>query len=228
MTAKNIFTGFVMSMAVDKISFTSRINFVNTKTFEKFRRGTYIDFRKDLNFECSQNAKNPWFAKIVRSDVVKADEFYTDEIRTCSAGGVIDSKTGQCAGFHFYDCAENSENTDNMLKIIFSLVPNPDRALILGSKKLRFSNYSIPVFEEILKGLKSKIDNVTIFREHIFPYSESDLHYNLKNDTWTIRSMFRYPTDLVHDHEVIDPQKLEQCFKEIKIAEGDSINFIKE
>ena len=40
--------------------------------------------------------------------------------------------------------------------------------------------------------------------------------------------MFRYPTDLVHDHEVIDPQKLEQCFKEIKIAEGDSINFIKE
>ena len=33
-------------MTVDKISFTSRINFVNSKSFEKFRHGAYVDFKK--------------------------------------------------------------------------------------------------------------------------------------------------------------------------------------
>ena len=32
---------------MDNVSFTSRINFVDKKTFENFRKGTYIDFRPD-------------------------------------------------------------------------------------------------------------------------------------------------------------------------------------
>lgn len=213
-------------MTADKISFTSRINFVDAKTFEKFRRGTYIEFRKEFSPANIQNAQTPWFARFVRSDAVKADEFYTDEVRTCTAGGVIDTKTGQCAGFHFFDDLDNALNTKQMLNAIFHLVPNPDRALILGGKKLKCSNYSIPIFEEILKGLKAKVENITIFKEHNFPVSESDLHYNLKDDTWTIRSMYRYRTDLLHDHEVTDPEALKECFKEIKIADGDKLNFI--
>ena len=211
-------------MAVDKVSFTSRINFVDAKTFEKFRTGSYIDFRRDINFR-NEDANSPWFAKIVHSDIVKAKKFYTDEIRTCTAGGVIDSKTGECAGFHFFDSLENHENTDLMLEAIFSLVPNPDRALILGGKKLAVADYSMPIFEKILKGLKSKIENVTVFKEHFYPFSESDLQYNIKKDTWTIHSMYR-PLTEIKTYCVNSKDRLKNCFKEVEIAKGDSLDFI--
>lgn len=218
-------------MTADKISFTSRINFVDSKSFEKFRHGAYVDFKKiyqptkhelwDYEFARAFGGE---IKKFPRFDVVKSDEFYTDEVRTCSAGGVIDFKTGQCAGFHFYDNLENSQQTDDMLDAIFKLVPNPDRALLLGSKKLKFSIYSISIFDKILEGLNKRIKNITVFREHIFPYSESDLHYSLKDDTWTIRSMFRPLTDY-KEYDILSKETLEKSFKEIKLADGDCITF---
>ena len=213
-------------MKANQVSFKSRINFVDAKTFEKFNRGKYIDFRRHLDLDYyAQNNRRPWFAKPVHSDIARANEFYTDEVRTCSAGGIVDLKTGKCAGFHFLDSVDNFEKIDDMLKTLFELVPNPDRALILGSKKLVCANYSIQIFEKILKGLKNKIDKVTVFREHKFPYSESDLHYNIKNDTWTIHSMFRPLTD-IKVHAVDSANKLESCFKNIEISNGDSIHFV--
>lgn len=213
-------------MKTDKVSFTSKINFVDAKTFDKFRRGVYVDFRPENNISDRKNAILPWFKKYIRHDVVKADEFYTDQVRTCTAGGVIDTKTGQCAGFHFFDSLDNALETKQMLGSIFRLVPNPDRALILGGKRLSFANYSLPIFEEILQGLKAKIDNVTVFKEHLFPHSESHLHYSLKDDTWTINSVFRYKTNLLVDHNIDERNLLNKCFNEIEIADGDSLNFI--
>ena len=212
-------------MAADNVSFTSRINFVDAKTFEKFRRGAYIDFRTSSSIKNVQNGQKPWFAKFESSDIVNADEFYTDEIRTCSAGGVIDLKTGNCAGFHFLDNLDNLIDIKHRINAVFRLVPNPDRALILGSKKLTCSKYSIQIFEEVLNALKSKIKDVTVFREHIFPYSETDFHYSLKNDTWTIHSMYRPLAD-IKIHPVDSKLKLDSCFREIEIADGDSIHFV--
>ena len=224
--AKNIFTGFVICMAVDKVSFTSRINFVNNITFDsKFLRGTYVDFRTESDFANIQNFKIPWFRKNIRGDIVCADEFYTDGVRTCTSGGIIDTKNGLCAGFHFFDSKENFKKTSKILDSLFKLVPNPDRALILGSKKLTCADYSIPFFEKIYEGLAAKIKDITMFKEHKFPYSETDLHYDLKNDTWTIHSMYRPITD-IKIHSVDSKFKLETCFKEIKIADGDSIHFV--
>ena len=213
-------------MTADKISFTSRINFVDAKTFDKFRRGAYVEFQKDLNFMCAQNSTSPWFAKLVRPDIVKADEFFTDEVRTCTAGGVIDTKTGQCAGFHLFDCLSNFRGANKIIDNIFSLVPNPDRALNLGSKDLVYAEFSTRLFEQILEGLKSKIKDITVFKKHVFSSSESDLHYSLKDDTWTIHSMFHCPLESFHDQEVINPEALKKCFKEVKIADGDSLNFL--
>jgi len=213
-------------MAVDNVSFTSRINFVNGITFDsKFLRGTYVDFRTESDISNFQYFNLPWFRKKMRGDIVCADEFYTDGVRTCTSGGIIDLKTGKCAGFHFYDCQENFNKVNKILESLFALVPNPDRALILGSKKLTGSQYSIQMFEEIIKGLKAKIDKVTVFKEHIFPYSESDLHYNLKNDTWTIHSMFRPITD-IKVYSVDSDSKLKSCFKKVEIADGDNVYFI--
>ena len=201
----------------NNIAFTSRINFVNAKTFENFRCGTYIDFRK------GSEIVTPTFP---RPDIYKTDEFFTDEIRTCTAGGVIDSKNGQCLGFHIYDNLTNEENVGNIIENIFKLIPNPDKALLLGSKKLACAKYSPTIFQKIYKGLSSGIKNITVFKEHIFPISESSLHYSLKNDTWTIHSMYRGFLNL-KEQDLISESELQKCFKEIILSPDDTIHFDK-
>ena len=217
---------------MNDISFTSRINFVNTKTFDNcFRKGAYVDFRADneltaldmitvkaVERACGNKIKHP------RLDVLKSDEFYTDTVRTCTAGGVIDTKSGKAAGFHIYDSLANSEKIDDILENIFGNVETPDRAVILGSKNLRSSIYSIPIFQKLLKGISERVPNLTVFKEHTLPFSESNMHYSLKNDTWTIQSMYRPLTDY-KEFDVASQEDLNKCFKEIKLANGDIITF---
>lgn len=218
-------------MNMGDVSFTSRINFVNRKAFENFRKGTYVDFRAEQELTALDMINLKTIEKLTggrikhpRLDVLKADEFFTEEVRTCTAGGVVNTKTGECAGFHIYDSLANSEKIDDILDNIFGNVQNPDRALILGSKHLRTSTYSIPIFQKIYEGIAKRVPNVTIFREHTMPFSESDMHYSFKNDTWTIRSMFRPLTD-IKEFDVSTEEELAKSFKEIKLADGDIITF---
>lgn len=201
----------------NNIAFTSRINFVNAKTFENFRCGTYIDFRKGCEIVTP---------KFPRPDIYKTNEFYTEEVRTCTAGGVIDSKNGECLGFHIYDNLINEENADSIIENIFKLIPNPDKALLLGSKQLTCAKYSLPIFKKIYEGLSSRIKNITVFREHTLPISESNLHYSLKNDTWTVHSMY---TELLNlkEHHILSENELQKCFKEVILSPDDTINFDK-
>lgn len=209
---------------MNDISFKSRINFVDAKTFDRFRRGDYIEFRADNNLsafdllmlKCSKDIRRP------RIDVLKSDEFYTEAVRTCTAGGVIDTKTGEAAGFHIYDSLDNLENIDNILDNIYGNVKNPDRALILGSKDRRLSSYSIPIFQKIYEGIAKRVRNITIFKEYIFPFSESDLHYSLADDTWTIHTMFKGKNDM-REHHILSEEDLDKCFKEFIIANGDTL-----
>ena len=198
------------------VSFTSKFNFVDAKTFDKFRRGVYVDYKRGaLPVKIS---KNPSAIDNL------ADEFHTDEGRTCSLGAIVDTKNGIAAGFHRYDDYENLLTMDEYLKYLFSLVKNPDRALILGSKNLKFSNYSKPIFEMFVNEISKRVKNVTIFREHLFPYSETDLHYSANNDTYTIHSMFRLRTGIT-DYDVTSPDLLKNSFKEVIIADGDELLF---
>ncbi len=217
---------------MNDISFTSRINFVNTKTFDEcFRKGDYVDFRANHDLTAldmiTVKAVEKMFGNKIkhpRLDVLKSDEFYTDTVRTCTAGGVVNTKTGEAAGFHIYDSLFNSEKVDDILENIFGRVENPDRALILGSKHLRTSVYSIPIFQKILDGIIKRVPNVTVFREHSLPFSESNMHYSLKNDTWTIQSMYRPLTDY-KEFDISSKEELDKCFKKVKIADGDILSF---
>lgn len=212
---------------MNDISFTSRIRFVDRKVFDKFcQKGIYVDFRPDNDMSAldmmmlkpSKNIVHP------RLDVLKADEFYTDTVRTCTAGGVVDTKTGEAVGFHIFDSLDNLEKTDDILENIFGRVKNPDRAVILGSKGLKIACESIPIFQKLYEGISKRVKNVTIFREHLFPFSESDMHYCAKTDTWTIRSMYRPITDF-REHNIKSKDELEKCFREVKLADGDTLEF---
>jgi hypothetical protein len=216
---------------MNDISFTSRFQFVNAKGFENFRRGAYIDFRTNsdltaldmINMKIVEKAMGTKI-KHPRLDVVKADEFFTEEVRTCSAGGVVDTKTGEAAGFHAYDSLDNLNKVEDILENLFGRVPNANRAFIVGSKDLHCAEISIPMFKAIYEGIAKRIKNVTVFREHTLPYSETDFHYASKNDTWTIHSMYRPLTD-IKQYDVTTKEELNKCFKEIKLANGDVLVF---
>lgn len=217
----------------NNVSFTSRINFVNRNTFDNFRKGMYVDFRPDntfsaLDMNILQRIERETGKKIkhLRMDVLKADEFYTEEVRTCTGGGVVDTKTGEAAGFHVYDSLDNFNKVEDILDNIFGRVKNPDRAVIVGSKELHGSDYSKPIFKAIYEGIAKRVPNVTVLREHTLPYSETDFHYSAKNDTWTIRSMFR-PLTGIKEFDVSSKEELDKCFKEVRIADGDVLTFEK-
>ncbi len=228
---KKIFTGVITNAMANNVSFTSRYNFVSARGFEKFRRGAYIDFRADgdlshLDLKKIREAEREIGSKIDRPrvDVVKADEFNTETVRTCTAGGVVDTENGEAAGFHAYDSLFNLEHVDDFLDNLFWRVKNPDRAFLIGSKELRGSMYSRPIFQKLYDGIAKRVPNVTVIREHVFPYSETDIHYAVKNDTWTIHSMYKPLTDY-REYDVKSKEDLNKCFKEIKLANGDFITF---
>ena len=54
------------------------------------------------------------------------------------------------------------------------------------------------------------------------PWSESDIHYSVKDDTWTIHSMYR-PLTHYKEREVTSIEDLNEAFKSVKLAEGDSL-----
>lgn len=192
-------------MKVDNVSFTSKINFVDAKTFYyKFRQGLYVDPRDVDEFVC------------------KSNEIFTDEVRTCTAGGVIDFNNSVVGAFHFFDDFDNNLALGRFLKELFGKIQNPQRALIVGGKQLRNSIYSIPNFTEICKGIKERVPKVTVFGEHKFPWSETDIHYSLKDDTWTIHSMYR-PYNDYKEHEVLSLEDLHEAYKSVELAEGDSL-----
>ena len=192
-------------MKADSVSFTSKINFVDAKTFYyKFRRGMYINPRDTDEF------------------IIKGDEIFTDEIRTCTGGGVVDFSNSVVGGFHFFDDFDNNQALERFFKELFEKIKNPQRALIVGGKQLKNSIYSLPNFAEICKGIREKVPKVTVFGEHKLPWSETDIHYSIKDDTWTIHSMYRPITDY-KEHEVLSLDDLHEAYKSVNLAEGDSL-----
>ena len=177
-------------MKVDNVSFTSKINFVDGKTFDALcRRGRFISANK--------------LDEYVRI----ADEFYTCDVRTCTGGGVIDFENMAAGGFHYLDNLSNNTNLGKFFAELFEKIKNPDRAFIIGGKELNCAPYSIPNFKEICKVIRERVPKVTVLGEHNLPWSESHFHYSLKDDTWTINSMYRPLTDF-REREVLSLDEL--------------------
>ena len=85
-------------MRTDKISFKSRINFVNYKDFNKFRRGKCVDFRD------------------AKTRIIKADEFFFSGIESDISGGLIDTKNKTAIGFSFDGRITDKAQVKNFLR----------------------------------------------------------------------------------------------------------------
>ena len=193
-------------MSVDKVSFKSRIIFVDYKTFEKIPKSNFINWNP-----------NSEYMKV-------ADEFYTNSVRTCTAGALINTKTGKALGFHIYDCLDNYLNLDSIINAMLDRI-NPDKCLLFGGKKYWHDPFSMPIFRRSKNMLGKNIEDMTIFEKHLHLHSETAMCYSANDDTFYILS--RYTGKDNENHAILTENELRNCFKKIKIAPGDELIFLQ-
>lgn len=187
----------------NNISFTSNIRFVDRFNFAKIKQGTRIGYRHN------------------EINILKAPEFYSEEIRTCTGGGLVNPQK-EALGFHLWDDMTNKKEFDKIINSLFRFVKEPERALLVGSKELEKSPLSIEQFEKIKKIFLERIKNVTYFEKHKFSDSETNYFYNAQNDTWVLCSIYRKPNSL-QTKTIKNVEDLQNCFEKIRIAKGDKL-----
>lgn len=190
----------MFSINMENVSFKSRINFVNYSAYKRRVNGIYIDFEPIMDCFC------------------KNGKFWTDNIRTCTAIGLINTDTKEALGVHYHDSEINYKMLEHFLERMFKWINNPNRCLIIGSKDLKSSEFSIPTFDKIYKILSERIENMTVFGKHKYSHGQSHIHYNIDNDAWDICT-----ENGVFHEDVYDEKTLKNSFQTIRIADGDSL-----
>lgn len=188
----------------NNISFKSNIRFVPIELERLNLRGQEIGF---LTGE--QNC-------------IKASEFFTYGIKTCTGGGLI-TPNKEALGFHYLDASfSHFLNVNKFIKDLGKQI-KPERGLLVGGKSEALHGYifSTRNFKKFKKGLQKLTKNISIFECHKHPFSQTDFHYSLKNDTWTLYHCFinkRGKFDYIKN-----PDDLKKCYKKIQIADGDRL-----
>lgn len=190
---------------MNNIAFKSKIQFVDKKTFIDTANGKRI----------SPDNRPGAFG----------DEFYTITVRTCTGGGIV-VPNKEAYGFHFFDSLLTNKTLAKRLNLDVLLFDNPpERAVIIGSKDHHSRPYSKMNFKTIERVLEKHIDNISIFEEHVDNFTQSNLHYNLKTDTYTILTQF---VKNGKEECIKTLEDLLANFKRIKIAHGDELFIGKE
>lgn len=190
-------------MENNSISFTSNICFVDRIAYNKIKKKNSIGF---------------WHTV---PNILKADEFYSEGIKTCTGGGVI-IPFKEAEGFHFWDDMTNKKRFPDIVNSLFRFVKNPKRALLVGSKNLDDSPYSVEQFERFKKVFTDRIKNVSLFEKHRYENSQTHYIYSLNNDTWTLFSEYRKGKNRGYN-QVKNLKALKECFENVSIADGDRL-----
>ena len=186
----------------NNISFQSRIRFVDKKTFIDTVKGKRIDH--------------------ISRPVAFADEFYTNCVRSCTAGGVTVPHK-ESYGFHILDDIATHVSIYDRFKIDMKFFDNtPERALIIGGKNHHTRPMSMPNFKLIRDTLKQYIDKISYFEQHTNFYSQSSLHYDKESDTYTILTQYFQDGK---EKSVATLKVLLENFKKVKISKGDELFF---
>lgn len=187
----------------NSIAFTSNIRFVNRAVYDKLSKVNRIYY--DHN----------------RVNLLKSDEFFSEEIRTCTGGGLVNPGC-EAEGFHFWDDAPNCKNFPEYINRLFRFVKNPERGLLLGGKDLEGHPYSIQQIEKFKKVFLERVKNLSLFEKYRYQNAETHFHYSLKTDTWTLLSTFRRDKNSGM-RTVKNIDELLECFENVSIAKGDRL-----
>lgn len=192
----------------NNVSFQSKIKFVPRKIFRDKDFLPYVD--------CHARTEE------LQRSLIRDRAFVTTEVRTCTAGGVVDENG--VLGFHLYDCDENIERVGNELaKIIDFQNGKNSSALVIGSKELPSRLESVPLFDRV-RGVISQFVNPSVFKTHTNPLAESNVSYEKDIDTWFVYTPLPKYSAYMPDEPFINSlESLISAFKEIKIAPQDTL-----
>ncbi len=196
---------FYNGMQNNNISFTSKIQFVPWKTFTS---------KKPMQNEILYFHNTP--------NILKADEFYSLDIRTCTGGGLTKPSTAEAEGFHFWDDKTTQKKANDNVISLIRFVKNPERGLILGGKRLESNPLSVPLYYKFRNMIADRVKNLTEFSIHRYEDSQTHYRYDTKNDTWTICTEYR-KTDKSPQRAVNSLGTLKKAFEKISIAPGDRL-----
>ncbi len=189
----------------NSLNFKSNIHFVSSPNFDKQMFRSY--------FYCS--AKKP-----LMDSMRKGADIWTQSIRTCSGGGLVDNKGA--LGFHFFNCEETIEKVKkDLISIIQKENYQTKSALLIGGKRL--TKNSIQLIYTVLDKIKEVV-NPSYFKIYKSIYAESDIGYDKQTDTWFIN--LTKPVDVKNPmvrKDVLTLDELKKSFEEIKIAPQDKL-----
>lgn len=190
-------------MQNNSITFTSTIRFADRRAYNLLKKNNKIEYFHN------------------RPNILKADEFYSEEIRTCTGGGLV-KPFEEAEGFHIWDDKPNMKNFPDNINRLFRFVKNPERGILIGSKNRKANPYSLEMFAKFKKVFLERVKNISLFERHRYELSETNYNYSLKNDTWTIYSTYqRDKNSAMRQIKTLDD--LLECFENISIAKGDRL-----
>lgn len=196
------------------VSFTSDIKIVPKSILKKVIKGPEIDHLSDYK------------------KILKNQDFYTFDVRTCTAGGFVSLKE-EPVGFHIYNTPTNFKNVKAFAKNILDMFDTQiNNGLIFGGKKVSTENVasgetvknrkvSIPMFQRFKKIFSEAVKNLSVFEEHqntngqthYFHSQAENAHY-LCAETQISDKNFQSVSTL---------EELKAFYKHIKIAKTDNL-----
>lgn len=189
----------------NSLNFKSNIHFVSSPNFDKQMFRSY--------FYCS--AKKP-----LMESMLKGGDIWTQSIRTCSGGGLVDNQGA--LGFHFFNSLETIQKVkEDLIPIVKKQNCKTKSALLIGGK--RITNDSVQLFSTVLGKLKNVV-KPSYFKIYKSIYAESDIGYDKHTDSWFIN--LTNPVDIrnmMARKDVLTLNALKKSFEEIKIAPQDKL-----
>ena len=190
---------------------------INFKSNIKFVSGEEFDSKMFRKFFYCGKPLEPFISSFARGKNV-----WTPEVRTCTAGGVVD--TNDVLAFHLMDKAENIDDTKrSFVDIIRDLTRETKSALLIGAKDVKERKLSVPLFEQVKRELK-KLVTPSVFENHTNRYAESNIGYEKATDTWFINTTIPEHPMLPNKRiDITDLASLQENFENIKIAPQDRL-----
>lgn len=189
----------------NSLNFKSNIHFVSSPNFDKQMFRSY--------FYCS--SKKP-----LMDSMLKGGDIWTQSIRTCSGGGLVDNQGA--LGFHFFNSLETIQKVkEDLIPIVKKQNCKTKSALLIGGK--RITNDSVQLFSTVLGKLKDVV-KPSYFKIYKSIYAESDIGYDKHTDSWFIN--LTNPVDarnIMARKDVLTLNALKKSFEEIKIAPQDKL-----
>lgn len=185
------------------ISFKANLRFEPREALMRFRDAKYINFE--------DNAQN----------IVKADEFVTEFIASCTGGGLTGRNTS--GGFHIWDNKENTKSITKIIDKILENVENPSEGLVIGAKDIDWCKSSMTNFLKIRNAMKKRVKNLSIFQTIKSKLGVVHCGYSAKENCWIISCEERGLRNNDFSSKVNNVEELKAFFGKISIAKNDKL-----